>query len=224
MANNITLKENEAIEVTFKYGNVTRSKSKRNPNEFYYAFDCEEGRINASPTLGQLIADNWCGRGGTMRIEKLNNTRFDVEATDPADRIYALDMREWSDEANPPGFVDCDLEFLGTGGAALPPKAEKPERSTPPSPPQKTSDKPSFEEYTVLMAHCLGAAVAICGEDITEQQQKVAVTLFMQADRKGITADSIGREKAPEPPPQEEEVHYDEETAVEEDDDDDLPF
>ena len=110
MPNNISLKENESIEVTFKYGNVTRAKSKRD-NSYYYVFDCEEGRVNANDVLGEMIAANWCGRGGTMRIEKLNKTRFETEVIDPAERIYDLEMREWDDSIN--GFAEVDFEIIG---------------------------------------------------------------------------------------------------------------
>ena len=44
MANNITFKENEPTEVTFKYGNVTKSKSKKD-DSVYYVFDCAYTRL-----------------------------------------------------------------------------------------------------------------------------------------------------------------------------------
>ena len=62
--------------------------------------------------------------------------------------------------------------------------------------------------------------MAICGEEVTEQQQKIAVTLFMQADRKGITAESIGGESSDNTP----QVQEEDNNAETNEEDEDLPF
>jgi hypothetical protein len=185
MANNITLKENEPTEVTFKYGNVTKSKSKKD-DSVYYVFDCDEGRINASAALAQLIADNWCGRGGTMKIEKLNKTRFDVEVIDPAERIYPLEMRAWDDSIG--GFAEIEFDISGATPAQSSSGA-KAESSPPAAKKSGGVPAPSLDTYASLMSHCIQLATAMCGEEITEPQQKIAVTLFMEAARKGLAVE-----------------------------------
>tara|TARA_Y100001938_G_scaffold150486_2_gene241634 strand:- start:1245 stop:1913 length:669 start_codon:yes stop_codon:yes gene_type:complete len=222
MPNNISLKENESIEVTFKYGNVTRAKSKKD-DSYYYVFDCEEGRINANEVLAEMIAANWCGRGGTMRIEKLNKTRFEIEIIDPAERIYDLEMREWDDSIN--GFAEVDFEIIGRQPAQSASKPSGEAKSPKPTTPAKSGDQPTLDGYASLMARCLQLAAAMCSEEVTEQQQKIAVTLFMQAERKGLTYEASETADTPTYD-SEEDKSYEEETQEEsgEEADDGLPF
>ena len=200
------------MEVTFKYGNVTRSKSKRGGAD-YFTFDCEQGRINADGKLGAAIAGNWAGRGGAAKIWKTEDGEYEVEVTDPAERIYDLEMRQWDDDAN--GFETIDMDF-GVDGGKKTPSPDKPKAHQPAS----SGSAKTFEGYSELMAKCLEVAVAICGEEVTEQQQKIAVTLFMQADRKGITAESIGGESSDNTP----QVQEEDNNAETNEEDEDLPF
>ena len=224
MANNITLKENEPTEVTFKYGNVTKSKSKKD-DSMYYVFDCDEGRINANDVLAQLIADNWCGRGGTMKIEKLNKTRFDVEVVDPAERIYPLEMRAWDDSIG--GFAE--IEFDISGAAPAPAQTNSGATAEPSAPAAKKGvPAPSLDTYASLMAHCIQLAKAMCGEEVTEPQQKVAVTLFMEAARKGLAAEMEEEEETNDTTGEETDEKETEEAPRKptkgDIEDDDLPF
>ena len=224
MANNITLKENEPTEVTFKYGNVTKSKSKKD-DSMYYVFDCDEGRINANDVLAQLIADNWCGRGGTMKIEKLNKTRFDVEVVDPAERIYPLEMRAWDDSIG--GFAEIEFDISGAAPAPAPQNSgAKAEPSAPAA--KKGVPAPSLDTYASLMAHCIQLAKAMCGEEVTEPQQKVAVTLFMEAARKGLAAEMEEEEETNDTTGEETDEKETEEAPRKptkgDIEDDDLPF
>ena len=224
MANNITLKENEPTEVTFKYGNVTKSKSKKD-DSIYYVFDCDEGRINANDVLAQLIADNWCGRGGTMKIEKLNKTRFDVEVIDPAERIYPLEMRAWDDSIG--GFAE--IEFDISGAAPAPAQNNSgPKAESSPSAAKKGGPAPSLDTYASLMAHCIQLAKAMCGEEVTEPQQKIAVTLFMEAARKGLAAEMEEEEEETNDTGEETDEKETEEAprklTKSDIEDDDLPF
>ena len=225
MANNITFKENVPTEVTFKYGNVTKSKSKRD-DSVYYVFDCEEGRINASGVLAELIADNWCGRGGTMKIEKLNKTRFDVEVIDPAERIYPLEMRAWDDSIS--GFAEIEFDISGAVPAQGSSSGAKEKSSAPAKPSSNAEPAPSLDTYASLMAHCIQLAKAMCGEEVTEPQQKVAVTLFMEAARKGLAAEMEEEEETNDTTGEETDEKETEEAPRKptkgDIEDDDLPF
>ena len=230
MANNITLKENEPTEVTFKYGNVTKSKSKKD-DSVYYVFDCDEGRINASAALAQLIADNWCGRGGTMKIEKLNKTRFDVEVVDPAERIYPLEMRAWDDSIGGFAEIEFDIQsgFYATGAttSAQSSSGAKAESSPPAAKGGGNVPAPSLDTYASLMSHCIQLAKAMCGEDVTEPQQKIAVTLFMEAARKGLAVEMEEEEETNDTGEETDEKETEEaprKLTKSDIEDDDLPF
>lgn len=195
----IKLQNNTATEVTFKYGNCTRNESRDNPGEYYYTFDCEEGKLHANPALCAAIATSWVGRGGKAEIEKLNATRYEVKRLLNADTIYDLEMKVWNNDIRK--FDTVDFEILGLDGNSptpaptqeAPPASEKPTGE--PSKPTATSTATtelSIEYLRSLMAECIEAATVINPEEWTPAEaQKVAVTIYMDARRAGIVPEAM---------------------------------
>ena len=181
MANNAIRIQQAPMEVTFKYGNVTRNSSKRGGDD-YFVFDCEEGRINADAALGEAIASNWPGRGGSAKIWKTENG-YDVEITDPAERIWDLEMRQWDDSSN--SFVECDMNF-GNGAVKKPDSSKEIDTKQSGGKPV-TRSSTSISDAQDVMQACINAAMEIVPDTLTEQQQKVAVTLFMQFKNKSLS-------------------------------------
>lgn len=233
---NLKLQNNQAQRITFKYGNCVRNTSRNDENEYYYTFDCEEGKLHANPHLCAAIAAAWPGRGGVITAEKLNNTRFEVEKVETADRYYDLEMKVWDNESR--SFETVDFEILGLGEQPQPkPDAPGSPKEPPPpapdagsgtrgqeeSPARATSSGTTMELLHELMKECIERAVVICpSEWDADQQQKVAVTLFMDARRARIVPESL----IPEEPEQPEEVSPPVEVPPEdrEPGTDDLPF
>ena len=78
------------------------------------------------------------------------------------------------------------------------------------------------------MAHCIQLAQAMCGEEVTEPQQKIAVTLFMEAARKGLAAEMEEEEEETNDTGEETDEKETEEAprklTKSDIEDDDLPF
>ena len=197
----IKFQDNTPQAVTFKYGNVSRCKSKQDGGGYYYRFDTEDDRMNANPHLAAAIAANWPGRGGTVSIEKFNNKRWDVAVVEPADRIYPLEMREWSEDAHE--FEEVDFVIYGADDPVPEGREHKPDETPKKQPPAETpkpaTPKPgavaSFGDMEQLMLLCCQSAEKTCPDSYTSMdKQKIAVTMFMQCDKRGITAEAIAAE------------------------------
>ena len=134
-----------------------------------------------------------------------------------------MEMREWDDSIN--GFAEVDFEIVGRQPAQSASKPPEEDRSPKPPIPAKSGGRPTLDGYASRMARCLQLAAGMCSEEVTEQQQKIAVTLFMQAERKGLTYEASETEDTPTYDP-EEAKSYEEKTQEKsrEEFEDGLPF
>ena len=216
----IKLLPNTPMQVTFKYGNCTRNTSRNDDNEYYYTFDCEEGKLHANPHLCAAIAAEWPSRGGCVEIEKLNNSRFEVRRIRTADKYYDLQMKVWDDTTRK--FEEVPFEILGLQGPKGEPGRETPTKPTPAPQGETRQASPArnvidMEYLQTLMGECVERAALVCPDEYgADQQQKVAVTLYMDARRSNIVPTALIPEEEPPPaevPPEDKEP-----------DTDDLPF
>ena len=204
--NNNTIKfgDNAPTSVTFKYGNVTQCESQRGGDP-YYRFDCEEGRINASKPLAEAIAANWPGSGGRVRIAKRNARTFEVQKEqDGSD--YPLEMRQWDDASN--GFVTIDMT-LGVNGSApaAPPSQSQQQQQAPQAAPANSEDK--WTSIVSMMAAAVYAAEGICPDSYTAaEREKVAVSMYMSAERQRVDMSSSPVSVEIETPPAGEAIGY----------------
>ena len=134
-------------------------------------------------------------------------------------------MRAWDDSIG--GFAEIELDISGAAPAPAQnnsgPKAE-----SSPSAAKKGVPAPSLDTYASLMAHCIQLAKAMCGEEVTEPQQKIAVTLFLEAARKGLAAEMEEEEEETNDTGEETDEKETEEAprklTKSDIEDDDLPF
>ena len=211
---NIVLKDNDRVVVTPKYGNLSRSISKKDPTTFYYTLECEEGRINASNVLATAIAENWCGRGGSFSIEKLNATRFSVEIVSPPEKVFALELKGWSDEAGGYEDLPLSLPLPHSVGHQLRQEAIKnvveradegvplpDEQDAPPQQAQVANTAPSSVDGWKLIGERLEACIGLVDGAIenagyreifsSEEIQKFVVMAYMSAEKKNLLPDSM---------------------------------
>ena len=192
MPNAIQLKDNETIQVTLKYSNATRKTSQREGGGFYYAFDCEEGRLNANAALLKAILADFPGKGGRMQIKRWNHSAYEVAVIQKG-QDYPFEMREWSDESS--GFVQIPWDGETGGGTAPESTTAAPQASQPQSnaPAQKTPSQAAqttgaFWELNLLMHRCFEAVEMIAPEEYTPaERQASAISLFIECNKKGIS-------------------------------------
>lgn len=201
-SNTIKFGDNAPTSVTFKYGNVTQCESQRGGDP-YYRFDCEEGRINASKPLAEAIAANWPGSGGRVRITKRNARTYEVQKEqDGSD--YPLEMRQWDDASN--GFVTIDMT-LGVNGSTPAAQPSQPQQRTPQAAPADGEDK--WTSIVSMMAAAVHAAESICPDSYTAaEREKVAVSMYMSAERQRVDMSSSPVSVEIDTPPAGEGIGY----------------
>jgi len=202
---NLSMKNNETLELTFDYGNVARNPSKNNPGEFYYAFSVNGGdRLNCDAYCLMAIRNEWPGRNGSVQITKLNNTRYDCVATDVQPKIYALELTEW-DEGEGKYVVTGAWPAESGGkptGEAGPSKSDRPAPAGAPQAPGPTgpSHAPtgSWEDVTALYAHTIELSRQVWQSfdwhDIAGDEcgavERMAVSMAIEAKKMGLKAPS----------------------------------
>ena len=200
--NTIKFGDNAPTSVTFKYGNVTLCESMRGGDP-YYRFDCEEGRINASKPLAEAIAANWPGSGGRVRITKRNARTFEVQKEQHGND-YPLEMRQWDDASN--GFVNVEMT-LGVNGSAPAAQPSRPQQQTPQAAPADGEDK--WTSIVSMMAAAVYAAESICPDSYTAaEREKVAVSMYMSAERQRVDMSSSPVSVEIDTPPAGEGIGY----------------
>lgn len=201
-SNTIKFGDNAPTSVTFKYGNVTQCESQRGGDP-YYRFDCEEGRINASKPLAEAIAANWPGSGGRVRITKRSPRMYEVQKEqDGSD--YPLEMRQWDDASN--GFVTIEMT-LGVNGSAPAAQPSQPQQQAPQAAPADGEDK--WTSIVSMMAAAVYAAERICPDSYTAaEREKVAVSMYMSAERQRADMSSSPVSVEIDTPPAGEAIGY----------------
>ena len=200
--NTIKFGDNAPTSVTFKYGNVTLCESMRGGDP-YYRFDCEEGRINASKPLAEAIAANWPGSGGRVRITKRSPRMYEVQKEQHGND-YPLEMRQWDDASN--GFVNVEMT-LGVNGSAPAVQPSQPQQQTPQAASADGEDK--WTSIVNMMGAAIYAAERICPDSYTAaEREKVAVSMYMSAERQNADMSSSPVSVEIDTPPAGESIGY----------------
>ena len=109
----IQLKDHESHVFCFKYGNVTKNKSRKGDG-FYYTFKSEEDElINVNAYGLKAIWDVWPGRGATIKLTKNSFQEWQVELLEAADNVYPLEMKQWNEATT--SFDDVPFRIPGIG-------------------------------------------------------------------------------------------------------------
>ena len=208
----LQISNNEDAVVRFTFGNCSRLKSKKGGG-YYYTFvvsvvdeageEMEDYQINANEELVQEVAANWPGRGGLAKITRLNSTNWSVEVVEEAETSqYPLEIREWDN-------LTKSFRTVGEAGAGED-EDEKPK----PKPPPTAADRPPYPsmdymDMGTILQYCCEDTKAIVmamtdgmGPEQIEAWQKIAVSLFIDVRRAGLSVDAItkSREKGlPDP-------------------------
>lgn len=176
--------DNQPETVTFKYSNFTR-KTSMHGQGFYYAFDCEEGKINANEYLARALAQNWPGREGMASITKRNAQSWEITVLEEG-QPYPLEMREWNDESRE--FVAVDSGFDHVPDSPEPKKGPQA-----PETPAKAQGAPAWGELVHTMKHAVEAAQGLVGDSMGPAEvERIAVTLYLDARKARIPAMEIG--------------------------------
>ena len=194
----ITLKDNEQVTIEFKYGNVTKNKSKSGEN-WYYTFSGDiggrEDRLNLNAYGVKAVMDVWPGRGGVCRVIKRSWEVWEVEVLETAENIYPLEMKMWN--PNTKSFDDVPFHLAGLDHddpQSIDPPKEVGGRADPPagvdlSPGGAAKGTWNLEDLEQTMGWALQAATRACetveisGEEAVE---KVAVSLYIDARKLGL--------------------------------------
>ena len=240
MARSRSLKDNEKVVISPTYGNLTKSRSKKDDG-FYYTIkgtvddkdgNPQEDALNFNFAGAKAIQEGWCGRGGQMSIERLNHSRFEVEVIEEGES-YPLEMQRWNegtrtfqdveftDDLDVGVDDDVPLETVVQGAQESVQKAKQAREEAPTPTVTKTSDRPNL----VALAHATWvAAQGIIEVEDTEIQYKWAYTLYADARRLGLSAADIIADNDAFFMQGEDDQYPEEEPPPEELGDEELPF
>ena len=240
MAKSRSLKDNEKVTISPTYGNLTKSRSKKDDG-FYYTIkgtvddkdgNPQEDALNFNFAGAKAIQEGWCGRGGQMSIERLNHSRFEVEVIEEGES-YPLEMQRWNegtrtfqdveftDDLDVGVDDDVPLETVVQGAQESVQKAKQAREEAPTPTVTKTSDRPNL----VALAHATWvAAQGIIEVEDTEIQYKWAYTLYADARRLGLSAADIIADNDAFFMQGEDDQYPEEEPPPEELGDEELPF
>ena len=240
MARSRSLKDNEKVVISPTYGNLTKSRSKKDDG-FYYTIkgtvddkdgNPQEDALNFNFAGAKAIQEGWCGRGGQMSIERLPHSRFEVEVIEEGES-YPLEMQRWNegtrtfqdveftDDLDVGVDDDVPLETVVQGAQESVQKAKQAREEAPTPTVTKTSDRPNL----VALAHATWvAAQGIIEVEDTEIQYKWAYTLYADARRLGLSAADIIADNDAFFMQGEDDQYPEEEPPPEELGDEELPF
>ena len=240
MARSRSLKDNEKVVISPTYGNLTKSRSKKDDG-FYYTIkgtvddkdgNPQEDALNFNFAGAKAIQEGWCGRGGQMSIERLNHSRFEVEVIEEGES-YPLEMQRWNegtrtfqdveftDDLDVGVDDDVPLETVVQGAQESVQKAKQAREEAPTPTVTKTTDMPNL----VALAHATWvAAQGIIEVEDTEIQYKWAYTLYADARRLGLSAADIIADNDAFFMQGEDDQYPEEEPPPEELGDEELPF
>ena len=240
MARSRSLKDNEKVVISPTYGNLTKSRSKKD-DWFYYTIkgtvddkdgNPQEDALNFNFAGAKAIQEGWCGRGGQMSIERLNHSRFEVTVSEEGES-YPLEMQRWNegtrtfqdveftDDLDVGVDDDVPLETVVQGAQESVQKAKQAREEAPTPTVTKTSDRPNL----VALAHATWvAAQGIIEVEDTEIQYKWAYTLYADARRLGLSAADIIADNDAFFMQGEDDQYPEEEPPPEELGDEELPF
>ena len=196
--------------VEFDYSNATKNKSKKGDG-FYYTFAINGGdKLHVNRHGFMAIDAIWCGKNGTMKIERVGVDQYFCEAqSGGAD--YPLELKQWNQ--NTKGFDDVqgwqmgmDPENIGQSApvAAQPPPARQ-QQSQPQNNQQAqqqapvASDGPSWDDLAGTMGHALMVAVGIWEHegpqaatgDVAGAIERMAVSLYIDARKMGLAVPKV---------------------------------
>ena len=240
MARSRSLKDNEKVVISPTYGNLTKSRSKKDDG-FYYTIkgtvddkdgNPQEAALNFNFAGAKAIQEGWCGRGGQMSNERLNHSRFEVTVIEEGES-YPLEMQrgnegtrtfqdvEFTDDLDAGGDDDVPLEVIVQEAKESVQEAKQAREEAPTPTPTKTSDRPNL----VALAHATWiAAQGIIEVEDTEIQYKWAYTLYADARRLGLSAADIIADNEAFFSEGEDDQYPEEEPPPEELGDEELPF
>ena len=248
MAKSRSLRDNETVTISPTYGNLTKSRSKKDDG-FYYTIkgtvagkdgNPQEDALNFNFAGAKAIQGEWCGRGGQMSIERLNHSRFEVAIIEEGES-YPLEMQRWNESTRTfqdveftddlDAGVDEDMplevvvqeakESAQRAKEARQEEAFEDRKEAPTPTPAKTSDRPNL----VALAHATWiAAQGIIEVEDAEVQYKWAYTLYADARRLGLSAADIIADNEAFFSEGEDDQYPEEEPPPEELGDAELPF
>ena len=240
MAKSRSLKDNEKVVISPTYGNLTKSRSKKDDG-FYYTIkgtvddkdgNPQEDALNFNFAGAKAIQEGWCGRGGQMSIERLNHSRFEVTVIEEGES-YPLEMQRWNegtrtfqdveftDDLDAGVDADVPLEVIVQEAKESVQEAKQAREEAPTPTVTKTSDRPNL----VALAHATWiAAQGIIEVEDTEIQYKWAYTLYADARRLGLSAADIIADNEAFFSEGEDDQYPEEEPPPEELGDEELPF
>ena len=191
--------------VEFDYSNATKNRSKKGDG-FYYTFAINGGdKLHVNRHGFMAIDQAWCGKNGTMKIERVGVDQYFCEAqSGGAD--YPLELKQWNQ--NTKGFDDVqgwqmgqDPENIGQSA----PAAEQPpptgqQQSQPqnnqPAQQQAPAAATDWNDLAGTMGHALMIAVGIWEHegpqaatgDVAGAIERMAVSLYIDARKMGLVA------------------------------------
>ena len=240
MAKSRSLKDNEKVVISPTYGNLTKSRSKKDDG-FYYTIkgtvddkdgNPQEDALNFNFAGAKAIQEGWCGRGGQRRIERLNHSRVEGAVIEEGES-YPLEMQRWNegtrtfqdveftDDLDAGVDDDVPLEVIVQEAKESVQEAKQAREEAPTPTVTKTSDRPNL----VALAHATWiAAQGIIEVEDTEIQYKWAYTLYADARRLGLSAADIIADNEAFFSEGEDDQYPEEEPPPEELGDEELPF
>lgn len=154
----IQFNDGDMLEMTFKYDNCKRIKS-RQGRGFFWGFDLEQGQISAGDALVSTIREYWPGRGGSLTVEKNKNKYTVVEGVQSDKVDYPLVQVEWDNDQG--GFVTIPWDDDPVVENGEPPAVH-------PGKPQATGRVDvmySWNDYEYLLMQAQAMATSVLGQE-----------------------------------------------------------
>ena len=197
----------------FDYSNATKNKSKKGEG-FYYTFSINGGEKLYVNRHGFIAIDrNWCGKGGSMKINRVGVDKYDIEVVGGGEN-YPLELKQWNN--NTRGFDNVEgwtqgMDPEGDGSHFA--DASRPDQQSQPQPQQQTQQRAvqtpsgaSWGDLSGAMGHSLMLATELWESegpggvtgDVAGAIERIAVSLYIDARKMGLTAPQQATEKVAE--------------------------
>jgi len=196
MPQTVKLVDNAPMRMTFKYGNCAQKDSQNDDGSVYYSIDlADDTRVNLSEVAMKLIYDAWPGRGGSLTMEKLNATRYEISDVEPAEKIYPLELKRWNNASSSFEQIDWPVSIDTTSSAPkAPAQGATTSRGTavhptPSAQPQAAvlDQREHYSSLAGIMSCCVTTATEVAPDWGDAEKEKIAVALFIQCTRDGLT-------------------------------------
>lgn len=192
--------------VEFDYPNATKNKSKKGDG-FYYTFAINGGdKMYVNRHAFMAIDANWCGKNGVMKLERLGEDSYAIEAQSQGEN-YPLELKQWNTNTN--AYDDVPGWIMGQdpeGGTAPPQRQQQqqPQQQPQQAAPQQQAHKQqaqaaagaSWTDLSGTMSHALSLATQIWEHegpnnptgDVAGAVERMAVSLYIDARKMGLVA------------------------------------